>query len=423
MKNWHLASNKIIIAIFVIIYIPLWMSMCSQQKQYPVGIEFEPYVFRSGDNGDNWCLTWAADGDLYTSQCDGRGWLYEDGSKRNFMNNQIWRISGGPDSLSFKASVLYGAPDYSRSAQEIVYGPIEPGDAYEEFPQKDRLDTWNWYAYGIVSVDENMYQFISHVGDGEGFGWFDGSQLIWRPKGKQSWKRWNGTDANDGDKWMLNTGGNQLFFFEEPDLAFSFITIAQFGQDYSKNNDGYVYLYSPSGKYKAHLLNMARVKKEHILDRNKWEYFVSINDEGNSEWAMGEIEKRGVVHTFPEGWGFYSWSPSVIWNDKLGLFIMACAGTQKPGTGEVLESYMHYETAGLIMLWAENPWGPWNQFYCDESWNAGDPENRTYLPQISPKWISDDGRSMYLIFSDCTQGYTIHYKWNMQKFRLIFNSD
>jgi len=48
MKNWHLASNKIIIAIFVIIYIPLWMSMCTQQKQYPVGIEFEPYVFRSG---------------------------------------------------------------------------------------------------------------------------------------------------------------------------------------------------------------------------------------------------------------------------------------------------------------------------------------------------------------------------------------
>jgi hypothetical protein len=38
----------IIIAIFVIIYIPLWMSMCIQQKQYPVGIEFEPYVFRSG---------------------------------------------------------------------------------------------------------------------------------------------------------------------------------------------------------------------------------------------------------------------------------------------------------------------------------------------------------------------------------------
>ncbi len=406
---------------FILANIILLM-MCSPKKQYPVSLEFDSYVFRSGDNGDNWCLTWAADGDLYTSQCDGRGWLNEDGSKRNFKNNHIWRISGGPDSASFKTTMLTNAPDYSRKAQEVIYGPIEPGDAYEEFPQKDRLDVWNWYGYGIVSIDGNIYQFISHVGDGFGFGWFDGSQLIWRPKEQKSWKRWNGTDANDDDKWLLNEGGNQQFFYKEPDLAFSFITIAQFGQDYVENKDGYVYLYSPEGKEKAANLNMARVMKENILDKNKWEYFVKTKEDGDAEWVAGDISKRGIVHTFPEGWGFYSWSPSVVWNEKLGLFIMAVAGTQKPGTGGVLEDYMHYETAGLMMLYSETPWGPWHQFYWDESWDVGNPENRAYLPQLSPKWISDDGKSMYMVFSDCTQGYTIHYKWNMQKFSLVFDS-
>jgi len=417
-------ENFIIRNIAVLLSLVLFMTMCTQPKQYPVGVEFDQYVFRSGDNGDNWCLTWADDGDLYTSQCDGRGWLREDGSKRNFKNNQIWRISGGPDSASFKATMLTSAPDYTRKAQEVVYGPIDlTTDAYEEFPQSDRLDVWNWYAYGIVSIEGNMYQFISHVGDGKGFGWFDGSQLIWKPKGQKNWLRWNGTDADNNDKWLLNEGGNELLFYNEPDLAFSFITVAQYGQDYRENKDGYVYVYSPSGKYNAHLLNMARVRKEDILDRSKWEYFVKIGEGGKPEWAIGNIEKRGIVHEFPKGWGFYSWSPSVVWNKKTGLFIMACAGTQKPGTGEVLEDYMHYETAGLMMLYAEHPWGPWHQFYWNESWDVGNPENRAYLPQLSPKWISEDGKSMYMVFSDCTKSYTIHYKWNMQKFHFIFANE
>lgn len=397
------------------------MLACTRVPDIPTGVEFEPGVFRSGDNGDNWCVTWAADGDLYTSQCDGRGWRYPDGNQRDFMNNQVWQISGGPDSGSFRPIFLEDAPDYSRSAQTEIYGPIVPPDSCIEFPQPDRLDVWNWYGYGIVSIDGNLYQFISHCGERSGFGWFDGSQLIWRPQGQNNWLRWNGTDADDRDKWLINEGGNQMFFYNEPDLAFSFMTIAQYGQDYKENTDGYVYVYSPTGKEQSNLLNMARVKKEEILDRNQWEYYAGINEQKMAEWTR-DIAKRGIVHTFPEGWGFYSWSPSVVWNKEIGLYIMSVAGTQRPGTGGVLEKYMHYETGGLMFLWAEQPWGPWNQFYWNEDWVADDPENRLYLPQLSPKWISEDGKSMYLIFSDAGRSYKLRYLWNMQKFHFTFNA-
>ena len=99
---------------------------------------------------------------------------------------------------------------------------------------------------------------------------------------------------------------------------------------------------------------------------------------------------------------------------------MAVAGTQKPGTGGVLAKFMHNEPAALKMLWAENPWGPWTEFYTDEVWNIGDSLNRTYLPQISPKWISEDGKKMYLVYSDAGRDYGKHYKWNMQQFELLF---
>ncbi len=415
MKKYPYVTIGFVLALSIFI-----LSECTHNRQIPTGIGFNNYVFRSGDNGDNWCLTWAADGDLYTSQCDGRGWRYPDGRQRDFMNNHIWRIAGGPDSASFRSVFVEDAPDYSRTAQKEIYGPIVQPDTCIEFPPPERLDTWNWYAYGIVSIDGNIYQFISHCGERSGFGWFDGSQLIWRPQGKEKWLRWNGSDANDRSKWLINEGDNQLFFFEEPDLAFSWITIAQFGQDYRENKDGYVYIYSPEGKEKSNLLNMARVKKGDILNRSRWEFFAGFDNSLKTQWTK-DIRKRGVVHTFPEGWGFYSWSPSVVWNKGLGLFIMAVAGTQRPGTGGVLENYMHYEPGELRFLWSENPWGPWTEFYRDEKWIADDPENRLYLPQLSPKWISEDGKSMYMVFSDAGRRYSKRYLWNMQKFRITFD--
>ena len=145
---------------------------------------------------------------------------------------------------------------------------------------------------------------------------------------------------------------------------------------------------------------------------------VEFNEKGEPEW-VSDITKRGDVYLFPEGWGWYSWSPGVVWNRDLGLLIMACAGTQRPGTGPVMDSFMHYETGGLMMLWAENPWGPWHKFYWDGLWDGDDPGNRLYIPQLSPKWIFDGGKTMYLIYSDARDGHSTNYKWNMQKIRLI----
>lgn len=396
----------------------------SEQKKHPVGVDFNANITRLGDNGDNWCMTIGDDNALYTALCDGRGWLNADGSMKDFKNHHVLKITGGPDSTSFDAKMIH-YPDYSRTGLTEIHGPIIAPDSVIEFPSVSikLMSDWNWYAYGIVSVDGNLYQFISHCGERKGWGWFDGTQLIYRPKGENDWKRWNGTDAHDRDRWLLNEGGNQLLFFNEPDHAFSFISVAQYGKDYSENKDGYIYIYSPEGKLKAANLNMARVKKEDILDRNKWEYFTQINENGEAEWVMGDITKRGIVHKFPEGWGFYSWSPSVVWNEKLGLFIMVTGGSQRPGTGDPISNSPHNESGSLMFLHAENPWGPWKQFYWKENWQVGEDINRLYLPQLAPKWISGDGKTMQLVFSDAANGHTTFYKWNMQEVRLKMEED
>ena len=86
----------------------VWITTRQALGGHPIGLEIDPHVMRSGEKGDNWCVTWGADGALYTAQCDGRGWLDENGEMREFKNTQIWRITGGPDSKSFKAEMMHG---------------------------------------------------------------------------------------------------------------------------------------------------------------------------------------------------------------------------------------------------------------------------------------------------------------------------
>jgi hypothetical protein len=397
----------------------LAMVQCSGMRNVITDVEFDPHVTRSGRSGDNWCMTWGADDDVYTSLCDGSGWKPYEGEKE-FFNNRIFRISGGPDSASFQAHKLVPSPEYGALTQLRRWNEHKNRmDKWWHDPELDRKVTaWNWYAYGIVSIDANIYQFISHCAELRGWGWFDGSNLVWRPAGQSDWLRWNGSDANDDDRWVAGQGENDLLFDNEPDYAFSFITIAQYGKDYEQNRDGYVYLYSPNGTQHPEEINLARVQKENILDRTEYEYFQERTPDGGAIWAKNDIEARGAVHVFPEGWGWYSWSPSVVWNEALGLFVMAAGGSQKQGTGDPMDSFMHYETGSLALLSAENPWGPWEQFHYEEAWSGDSEDNRLYEPQLSPKWITDDGRTMYLVYSDARDRHSTNYHWNMQKITL-----
>ena len=79
--------------------------------------------------------------------------------------------------------------------------------------------------------------------------------------------------------------------------------------------------------------------------------------------------------------------------------------------------WMHTRSGSLGLWWAVRPWGPWTQFYYSDEWTVDSPDNRTYQPKLSPKWISADGRQMVLIWSDAMKNaagrsHTVNYRWN-----------
>jgi hypothetical protein len=232
---------------------------------------------------------------------------------------------------------------------------------------------------------------------------------------------------------------DEMFFLEKYGLAhqdkkaypFSFGDFVQEGKDNSTAKDDYVYFYSPEGAH-AHKLLLARMPKDKIGIRSAWEYFGRFQND-RPVWTSN-IEKRGYVHVLPEKskdgryFGWYSWLPSVVWNEGLGLYIMVNGGTyagrnMTSSDEDYYNAWMHTRTGSLGFWYSGHPYGPWKRFHYTDYWTVDDPGNRIYQPKLSPKWISADGREMVLIWSDAMQNekgrsHTVNYKWNHMKINI-----
>lgn len=377
-----------------------------QLRPVPTGVTFHrDTIYRSEHRGDNWCLTWAADNTQVTSMCDGN-WL---GGKNSF-HNHLYRILDGPE--EFTVEDVPGYPQYVRK-------------------------TGSWFGYGIVSVDRVLYSVVSKTPANQWSGPFRGIKLLKSTDQGQSWVRVNHRaqerrlEPNAAARNEVNR--DEMFFLEEEgrphrnQLAypFSFVDFVKCGRDNSAARDGYLYIYAPEGA-EAHKLLLARVPKEKLADRSAWEYFQHY--QGDRPVWTSNLADRGTVHVFPEKsadgnyFGWYSWLPSVVWNPGLGLYIMVNGGTygghgMSAADKDYFDAWMHTETGSLGFWYSEHPYGPWQQICYTDYWVADSERNRTYQPKLSPKWISEDGKQMILIWSDAMKNeqgrsHTVNYKWN-----------
>ena len=168
-------------------------------------------------------------------------------------------------------------------------------------------------------------------------------------------------------------------------------------------------------------LVMLRVPKDSILDRNTYEFFAGCTASEEARWVT-DVNDRQVVHTFPSGWVNerkhpYAWHPSIVYNDPLGLYMMANWGMGCAPDG------MWFGKPSYLGFWiAGKPWGPWRQVHEETAWMPGGDENaRAYQPQIAPKWIARDGKSFWLVFTDFQEimGKRPYYAFNCRKVEIL----
>jgi hypothetical protein len=131
------------------------------------------------------------------------------------------------------------------------------------------------------------------------------------------------------------------------------------------------------------------VPKEEIQDRNAYEFFAGLDQQGNPTWSA-DINQRQPVFNDSNGVGNTS-QASVSYVPGLGRYLLTVP--HRPPDQPV--------TAGAGQLGvfdAPHPWGPWTTVTYYDNWiDAGGGEALGYY--FPGKWISEDGLTLWMVFS------------------------
>ncbi|HET8547540.1 MAG TPA: serine hydrolase [Bryobacteraceae bacterium] len=195
-------------------------------------------------------------------------------------------------------------------------------------------------ASGIISVDGILYMWVRNV---------ENAQLLWSEDNGQHW-----------------TWGFKLT------ESFGSPTFLNFGRDNRGARDEYVYTYSQDGPSAYNCDNsivLARCHKTGLRDRQAWEYFTGTG------WSRA-IEARKAVFVFPDN----CQRTDAVYNSGLKRYLLTVAYGHNGGWG---------------IYDAPEPWGPWTTAFHTEYWGLG----QSHGYRIPSKWISEDGRTLALVFS------------------------
>jgi hypothetical protein len=317
------------------------------------------HLQRAAPGSDLWPITWAEDGQLYTSWGDGGGFDGTDSDGRVAIG--IAEIKGQGDAWT----------------GINILGGKNPLSSLAPFPGKSN---------GILSVGGVLYLHVIEQGK-----W-------WRAK--------IGRSVDHGRTWKFNEGDfdPNAWDFAEPDGAFSDMTFLNFGKDYSGARDGFVYVYSqdyrrrPDGTMAEITDNVAlfRAPKDNLMKHGAYEYFAGLN--GHQATWTRDVKKRVATFTLPQNVGF---AVRVDYNPALRRYLLTT---------------FHRWDGSWGIYDAPEPWGPWTTVATFNQWIDSTPKFGFTFPQ---KWMSPDGKTMYMTFS----GTGLYDSFNVVKATLTVNSN
>lgn len=257
------------------------------------------------DGSDNWPLTWADDGHMYTAYGDGYGFEPLTPEK---LGLGFARIVGSPADMTGENIRSDGENQgYGRNGKK---------------------------AGGILMVDGVLYLLVRNANNAGQQGQLASS--------KDYGATWTWCD------WVFEDFGYPTFF--------------NYGQNYSGARDEYVYVVSPDGPdayIPSDTFAMARVPADTITDRSAYEFLKSVSAEGETEWT-GDIDQRGAVFENTH----QCLRSGVTYNAALKRYLWwQIRGMEKEGKD------VRFIQAGFDVYDAPEPWGPWTTAFTTNEWD------------------------------------------------------
>lgn len=211
-------------------------------------------------------------------------------------------------------------------------------------------------ASGVLMVEKVLYMWVRNTNN---------SRLAWSSDGGVNWE-WA--------QWRFET-------------SFGCPTFLNFGPNYAGARDNYVYIYShdsDSAYTAADRMVLARVDQHRILERSAYEYFQALDSQGRATWTS-DISQRGAVfdhvgRCYRSGITYCAALKRYLW--------CQIYPESNDGRGPRFQG-------GFGVFDAPEPWGPWSTVYSTNAWDVGPSESSSF----PTKWMSEDGKTMHLVFS------------------------
>lgn len=325
-----------------------------QTSPYPVSDVIKEVKFdwsthmRLATGSDNWPVTWADDDNQYVVWGDGGGFGGTNGIGRSSIG--VAKIEG--NWYDFKPENIWGG--YQTQNENNITGK----------------------SYGIVCIEGVLYMWVGMFQTDKDQ--FNETKIAWSEDHGASWSFADWSFTRDEGVMMP--------------------TVCNFGKNYEGARDEYVYFYlirfqsydgpdnypdkvSWLNVQKPGIIDLARVEKNKIKDRNAYSFFAGMVD-GKPTWTV-KIADRKPVFENPAGVG---WCINVSYNSGLKRYLLTTE-----------HSETHRGNFGIFD--APQPWGPWTTVYYASNWGEGHFPLNTFYWNFSNKWLSEDGKHFSLIFT------------------------
>ncbi len=327
---------------FVIAVLCFVTGVASAAAPYPPSERVHGMIFdlssveQLAPGSDNWPVTWADDNHQYTSWGDGGGFG---------GTNNLGRVSLG-------VARIEGSADRHRGFN--VWGGHNTANPANV----------NGKSTGILSVDGVLYMWVT---PGSGHHGFEEARLYTSSDHAATWDRQPEPAFVKADKVIKPT-------------------FAQFGRDYDGARDEYVYIYAARLKNDSQLavqkpgeIDLIRVPKYAITDRDRYEFYAGTEANGRPKWSP-DLPDRQPVFEDANGVG---WTVSVSYNAGLDRYFLITEHNQS-------------FSGDMGVFDAPEPWGPWTTVeYSNNLAGLG----TTFFWNFSNKWLSEDGRDFVLNFT------------------------
>ncbi len=313
---------------------------------------------------DLWPVTWGPDDHLYTAWGDGGGFGGTNSDSRVSMG--FGRIEGSPE--NHRGVNINGGKQAEHPAS---------------FSQKGKTG-------GILFVDGTLYARLN-LQDGT---WPDvNHSLAWSDDRGATWQQ---------TSWVFPKGAGN----------FKPARFLNFGRDYSgvpKELAGYVYIYGfrQAAQDAGNATYLSRVPQKKMKDLAAYEFFAGLDGDRPS-WSA-DVTAAKAVFSDPRG---VIPTTGVVYHPAIKRFILTSFHT---GPGQ------------LGIFDAPQPWGPWTTVAYYEDWGRMGIEGHGLNCDFPQKWMSDDGRTMWCVFSvygdGARQGINAHDRFNLVKVSLTLKNE